>query len=83
MPRLTLPDTRAWLAFALVLLLALTLALALQTHDRELAHDLAIGVRDATLAAVFFYFGSSKGAAETRELLGKALDKTPDADASK
>ncbi len=26
-----------------------------------------------------WYFGASKGAAETRQLLGKALDKAPDA----
>ena len=76
------PDTRGWLAIGGVAQVTLALWLLARIAVPKENHDLFVVlisqvVGAGYLAMIQYFFGSSKGATDVRDQLGRVLDKLP------
>ena len=76
------PDTRSWLAIGGVAQVTLALWLLARIAVPKENHDLFVVlisqvVGAGYLAMIQYFFGSSKGATDVRDQLGRVLDKIP------
>ena len=76
------PDTRGWLAIGGVAQVTLALWLLARVAVPKENHDLFVVlisqvVGAGYLAMIQYFFGSSKGATDVRDQLGRVLDKIP------
>ncbi len=81
--RFPLPDTRGWVALGLFALTTMILGMiyaqpTLTTNQGFMLLAQAIVLSGLINGAVAFLFGSSKGAADSRDQVGQALGKIPD-----